>query len=68
MTKPLTTKNLADAAGVSTATIRRMAREGFLRFAIDFRGRRKFAPAEVARLRHLLGWIVVDQPEDAEAK
>jgi DNA-binding transcriptional MerR regulator len=61
LTKPLTTKDLADAGGVAPATIRRMARKGLLRFATDFRGWRKFAPSEVARVRQLLGWSILDE-------
>lgn len=60
MIKPITTKQLADAVGVSPQTIRRMARRGLIRFVSDYRGWRRFAPSEVDRVRHLLGWSVLD--------
>lgn len=66
MQKPLTTKNLADAAGISTATVRRMASRGLLRAVKDYRGWRAFAPSEIERLRGMLGWgIFEDAPPQA---
>jgi DNA-binding transcriptional MerR regulator len=55
--KPITTKALADAAGLSVATVRRLERRGVLRATRDFRGWRAFSPAEVERLQRLLGWV-----------
>ncbi|MGH7855930.1 MAG: MerR family transcriptional regulator [Candidatus Binatia bacterium] len=61
--RPYTTIELARAAGVSAATVRRLARLGLLRYATTYRGWRRFPEAEVARVRHLLGWDI----EDGEA-
>lgn len=61
MTKPITTKVLAEATGLSPKTIRRLERRGLIRAVRDYRGWRQFAPSEVERLRALLGWNVLDQ-------
>lgn len=61
MTKPITTKLLADATGLSPKTIRRLERRGVIRAVRDFRGWRQFAPSEVERLRELLGWAVLER-------
>jgi DNA-binding transcriptional MerR regulator len=58
--KPLRTIDLARAAGVSIETIRRLERRGLLRCVRDYRGWRAFPPTEVARLRALLGWSVLE--------
>ncbi|MBI3768763.1 MAG: MerR family DNA-binding transcriptional regulator [Deltaproteobacteria bacterium] len=63
MDKPITTKVLAEATGVSPKTIRRYERLGLIRAVRDFRGWRQFAPAEVERLRALLGWEVVNHSD-----
>jgi DNA-binding transcriptional MerR regulator len=61
-TKPLRTCDLARAAGVSLGTVRRLERRGLLRAVRDYRNWRCFAPAEVERLRELLGWKVLEPP------
>lgn len=58
--KPLRTIDLARSVGVSLETIRRLERRGLLRCVRDYRGWRAFAPAEVERLRELLGWRVLE--------
>jgi DNA-binding transcriptional MerR regulator len=66
MVKPLTTKAFAAEVGLSPQTIRRLARRGLVHCVIDFRGWRKFAPAEVERLRQRLGWSVLEQEVSAQ--
>jgi DNA-binding transcriptional MerR regulator len=60
MTKPLTTKQFADAVGVSVQTLRRFESRGLVRAVRDFRGWRKFPRSEVDRVRNLLGWQATD--------
>ena len=66
--KPIGTGELARSAGVSLATVRKLERLKLLRAVRDYRGWRAFAPSEVARLRELLGWQVLNarEPESAE--
>lgn len=59
MVKPITTKVLAKATGMSPQTIRRLERRGLIRAVRDYRGWRQFSPSEVDRLRSLLGWDVL---------
>jgi hypothetical protein len=63
LAKPLRTIDLARAAGVNIETVRRLERRGLLHCVRDYRGWRAFAPSEVARLRELLGWRVLEPVE-----
>lgn len=68
MVKPITTKVLAQATGMSPQTIRRLERRGLIRAVRDYRGWRQFAPSEANRLRALLGWDVLRDGAEREAR
>jgi DNA-binding transcriptional MerR regulator len=66
--KPLPTKQLAVAAGVTAQTIRKLERRGYLRCTRNYCGWRMFAPSEVDTLRRLLGWACLTEASDSSSK